>query len=185
MGICQPSTNKQRKEGVPQGIIPNIEHENTENHSVNMLTRNLKVNECRVTSRDFTNFDRDTTKRLSKEICKIVIETQEGKIDGTGFFLSFPIEMKKFDCLLTNDHIINNASINNNQIIYITFEGYKTANIKLDINKRYIKSFKDKGLDITAVQILKEDNISNKYFLKPELDIPINNKLIKKEIYIP
>ena len=133
-----------------------------------MLTRNLKINECRITSRPYSNFDQDTKKRLLKEICKIVIETQDGKLDGTGFFLSFPIEMEWFDCLLTNDHIINNESINNNQIIYITFEGYKHANIKLDINKRYIKSFKDKKygkLDITVVEILDGDNISKQYFL--------------------
>ena len=117
MGICESTANTQSKTEVPQGIIPNMQHENTENHSVNMLTRNLKVNECRVTSRPYTNFDADTSKRLSKEICKIIIETKEGKKTGTGFFLRFPIDLDWFSCLLTNDHIINNESINNNSII--------------------------------------------------------------------
>ena len=129
MGIFESTTNTQSKEEIPQGIIPNMQQKHTKNHPVNMLIRNLKINECRVTSRPFSNFDQDTKKRLSKEICRIVIETKEGQMDGTGFFLSFPIEMEWFDCLLTNDHIINNESINNNQIIYITFEGYKHANI--------------------------------------------------------
>ena len=34
------------------------------------------------------------------------------------------------------------------------------------------------------VEILDEDNITKKSFLEPELDIPINNKLINNEIYI-
>ena len=84
----------------------------------------------------------------------------------------------------TNDHIINNESIDNN-IIYITYEEYKATSIKLDKNKRFIKSFINKGLDITIVQILDEDNISKKYFLFPESDSIISNSLINKEIYIP
>ena len=34
--------------------------------------------------------------RLLKEICKIVIETKDGKWDVTGFFLSFPIDNRCF-----------------------------------------------------------------------------------------
>ena len=136
-------------------------------------------------SKPFTELDPDISKELSKEICRIVIETQKGRKIGTGFILAFPIDLEFFYCLVTNDHVINNESIIENQIIYITYEEYKTASIKLDKNKRYIKSFIDKELDITAVQILDEDNISKKYYLYPELNIPINNELINKEIYIP
>ena len=53
-------------------------------------------------------------------------------------------------------------------MVYITYEEYKTASIKLDRNKRYIKSFIDEKLDITVVEILDEDNILKKYFLQPE-----------------
>ena len=66
-----------------------------------------------------------------------------------------------------------------------TYEENKTADIKLDRNKRYIKSFKNKELDISVVEILDEDNISKKYFLEPEFDYIINNNLINNEIYIP
>ena len=44
--------------------------------------------------------------------------------------------------------------------------------------KRYIKSFTDIGLDITVVEILDENNISKGYFLFPELESVINDKLI-------
>ena len=114
------------------------------------------------------------------------METQNGKIIGTGFFLAFLIDLELFYCLMTNDHVICNESINNNNnIIYITYEEYKATSIKLDKNKRFIKSFINKGLDITIVQILDEDNISKKYFLFPESDSIISNSLINKEIYIP
>jgi hypothetical protein len=36
---------------------------------------------------------------------------------------------------------------------------FKSANINLNNNKRYMKSFIDIGLDITIVEILEEDNI--------------------------
>ena len=131
----------------------------------------------------FIDLDPNTEKILSKKICRIVIETKKGRQIGTGLILAFPIDLEWFYCLITNDHIINNESINNNNIINISYE--KEVNIKLDKNKRYIKSYRDKNLDITVVQILEDDNISKECFLLPELDIKINNGLINNDIYIP
>ena len=148
MGICESKGNTQNKTEATQGFVQN---ERTRNYSINMHPSDLRVNEEHVSSIPYKNFDPNTLEILSKEVCKIVIETQEGKKDGTGFFLSIIIDLEWFDCLLTNNHIINNESINNNKIIYLTYEGYKAANIKLDRNKRYIKSFIDKELDITIV----------------------------------
>ena len=84
---------------------------------------------------------------------------------------------------ITNDHVINNEYINDNNIVNISSEK-EVTNIKLDKNKRDIKSFIDNRYDITVVEILDEDNISKKYYLYPELDTPINNELINKEINI-
>ena len=148
-------------------------------------TKLMHLESILVPSKPFTELDPDISKELSKEICRIVIETQKGRQIGTGFILAFPIDLEWFYCLVTNDHVINNESIIENQIIYITYEEYKTASIKLDKNKRYIKSFIDKELDITVIEILDEDNINKKYYLYPELNIPINNELINKEICIP
>ena len=55
----------------------------------------------------------------------------------------------------------------------------------MENKKRYIKSFIDNELDITVVEILDEDNISKDYFLFPEFEHKINNKLINNNIYIP
>ena len=163
-----------------QGNIQNLNHKQIE-----PKTHQRRI-ECEIDPlKPYIDFDPDTSKELSKEICKIVIEAEKERKTGTGFILAFYIDIERFHCLITNDHIINDESINNNQIIYITYEEYKAASIKLDINKRYIRSFKDKELDITIVEILDEDNISKDYFLEPELDISLNNNLINKEIYIP
>ena len=80
-------------------------------------------------------------------------------------------------------HTIGKDNINKN-IIYIFYDNEsKGANIKLDENKRYIKTFAD--LDITIVEIKEEDNILGDYFLIPEKESKINNKLINRKIYIP
>ena len=72
----------------------------------------------------------------------------------------------------------------NNNIIEIYYDNeYKVANLKLDENKRYIKSSTEIGLDITVIEILEEDNISKDNFLWVELGI-ISNELINSKIYI-
>ena len=72
----------------------------------------------------------------------------------------------------------------NNNIIHIYYDNeYKVANLKLDENKRYIKSFTDIGLDITIIEILEEDNISKDNFLCFELET-MKNRLINNKIYI-
>ena len=97
-------------------------------------------------SKPFIELEPDISKELSKKICRIVIETKNGRKIGTGFILSFPIDLEWLYCLVTNDHIINNESVNDNNIVNISYE--KEVNIKLYKNKRYIKSFIDKELDI-------------------------------------
>jgi len=120
---------------------------------------------------------------VSKSICKIKI----GIRIGTGFLLKFPIEQEMFYCLMSNEHVIKNHIIqNNNTIINISYNNeFKRTNIKLGNEKRYIKSFIDIGLDITVVEIVDKDNISKEYFLYPQLENLINIRLINSKIYIP
>ena len=124
---------------------------------------------------------------VSRSICKIKIETILGRIIGTGFLLTFDIDKEMFYCLISNEHVMKNDIIqNNNNIIFISYDNeLKHADIKLGSKKRYIKSFTDIDLDIAVVEILKEDNISKDYFLFPELEIMTNNSLIDNKIYIP
>ena len=124
--------------------------------------------------------------KLSKSICKIKIETTFGTIKGTGFLLSFLIDQERFYCLVSNEHVINKKLLNDDINIYISYDNeFISANINLNNNKRYMKSFENIGLDITILQILDEDNISKDYYLYPEKEEWINNELINKTIYIP
>ena len=79
--------------------------------------------------------------------------------------------------------IKNDIIQNNNNFIHISYDNeFKNANVKLESNKRYIRSFTDIDLDLTVVEILDEDNIPENYFLFPESETMINKKLIN--IYI-
>ena len=75
--------------------------------------------------------------------------------------------------------------INNKNTIKVwyNFED-KSFEIKLDINERYIKTFKEHKIDATVMQIKPRDNIYEDYFLEPELGYA-NNTLVGKEIFIP
>ena len=73
----------------------------------------------------------------------------------------------------------------NNSLIYIYYDSeFKVANLKLVEKERYIKNFRDIGLDITVVEILDKDGVSKDYFLYPEREITYD-KLINSQIYIP
>jgi len=75
--------------------------------------------------------------------------------------------------------------INNKNTIKVwyNFED-KSFEIKLDINERHIKTFKEHKIDATVIQIKSRDNIYEDYFLEPELGYA-NNTLVGKEIFIP
>ena len=183
MGICGTNTDK-RKEYIQN-------NENNKNNKSNKRTekRNKKNRVKESILKDSLPFEKisDDLSNISKAICKIKIETKLGRIIGTGFLLKFNIDQEMFYCLISNEHVIKSDIIqNNNIIIYISYDNeFKYVNIKLGNKKRYIKSFIDNELDITVVEILNEDNIIKDYFLFPELENKINNKLINNKIYIP
>ena len=147
------------------GNIQNkYQQKNNKNHQNNINQTHLRHNEAKIdSSKPYLELEPDISKELSKKICRIVVEIPGGKNIGTGFILAFLINSEIFYGFITNNHVINNESINNNQIIYISYEEYKTACIKLDKNKRYIKSFIDQELDITVVEIIEDDNISKNF----------------------
>ena len=144
--------------------------------------KNSRVNETLIkTSSPFEKIDPHIS-IVSKSICKIKIDNST----GTGFLLKIPIDQEKFYCLISNEHVINTNLIKDKRTINISYENeFRTAQIKLEENKRYIKTFKDIKLDIAIVEILDEDNISKDYFLIPELEERINEDLVNSQIYIP
>ena len=53
----------------------------------------------------FEEIDQHISK-VSKSICKIEIETQEGIKKGTGFLMKFRTSFKMFYCLISNAHVL-------------------------------------------------------------------------------
>jgi len=107
-------------------------------------------------------------------ICKIYKNNGE---KGTGFFckIPYPNQSKLLKVLITNNHIINEDDLKNNNIIKYTIkDDEEIREIILDNNKR--KIYTSKELDISFIEIKEnEDNINE--FL--EIDEEIINK--KKE----
>ena len=127
-------------------------------------------------------------------ICKSTIQIKNEKKTGTnyssGFFIKFQKNNKPFYCIMTNDHCISQALIKKEKEIIILYEN-KTKELKIKLNpkERLMKSFKDYkdfSLDITIVQIIEKDQISDDYFLLPDLDyIDKYDFLVGEEIAIP
>ena len=77
---CSESKSTTKKKIQKEQIIINNEQ--------NINQKHLRHNESMIDPKNpFVEFKPDYSKRLSKEICKIVIESKYGRIIGTGFFL--------------------------------------------------------------------------------------------------
>ena len=104
-------------------------------------------------------------------ICKIHKNNGE---KGTGFFCKIPYtnQYKLLTVLITNNHVLNENDLKNNNIIKYTLKDDKQIRkIKIDNNKR--KIYTSKELDITFIEIKQnEDNIN--VFL--EIDEELINK---------
>ena len=75
--------------------------------------------------------------------------------------------------------------IKSQEEIEVQFDNeFTKIKIVLNQDERYIKTFKDKNLDITVVQILSKDNIEDGNFLLAKENID-KNELISKNIYLP
>ena len=115
---------------------------------------------------------------MKKCICKI--ENKNG--NGTGFFCYIPYKGEKYPVLITNNHVIDESIIKENQNITIGINNDKIQmQIKINDNR---KIYTSKKYDTTIIEInQKKDNIYN--FL--ELDNSIfneNTDIFNKSIYI-
>ena len=118
----------------------------------------------------------NTSKSVSR------IRTKEK--DGTGFLLKTFKDNIEFYCLITNEHIVTKNMIDTKQKIVIYYDTEsESREIILNKEQRFIKEYRNMDIDITLIEILKEDNINKKYFLLPYTG---NNNIINKDknIYI-
>ena len=106
---------------------------------------------------------------------------------ASGFFIKLEKNKSPFFCLMTNEHVITKKMIESKKDIEIYYDNqHKKLNINLDINQRFIKEFSHLKIDITIVEILPEDKISDDYFLLPNSDY-LNGyeQFNNKNIFIP
>ena len=137
---------------------------------------------------------------FQKCICNVIIE----KGLGTGFLVKIlrkekeKEQKKKFYCLITSEHIIDEKIIKKNTNILIKYDYHEKNHKELSIeinrgteDKRFIRSHQYLGVDATVVQIY-EDEIQEKYFyffddniLEISKDFNQNyEKYEKKQIFI-
>ena len=182
MGICESKIQKEYNEKKPDIQISKSIKSNLTLKSNKREEKNNNVDESIINSQSFLKLEAYDL-NVSRSICNITIETREGKKTGNGFFLKFYISKKIFYFLVSNEHFISNDIINRNPIINIIYDKSKNAYIKLDVNERKIKTFKDLGLDVILVEILEKDNISKECFLFFEKD-EINKSIINSTVNI-
>ena len=128
----------------------------------------------------------------SKSLCLIDYKNKF----GSGFLLKLFKGNQDFYVLMTCEHVITREMIQKRETINFYYDSieYKTKQIILDPDKRFIQDFKqlyefDKSIDInidaTIIQILPGDNIPKEYFLQVHEEY-INNldNLKNKDISI-
>ena len=155
------------------------EKENNQNlNQINMDKNNEKNRRNQEeTNQKLVQIDIDIF-HVTKSVCKI--KTDLGI--GTGFLIKLFRNGKDFNCLMTNEHVIKNEMINSKKKISIFYNAQeKTNEIILNKNERFIKGYKNIGLDIRIVEILKKDSINDEYFLLPYI---ADYNLVNKNIYI-
>ena len=89
----------------------------------------------------------------------------------TSFFMKIELKRKQYNFLITCSHSITKEDIASKKIINVYYgKANKEKNIQiiLDKSKRFIKVYED--LDVTLIELQKEDNIPDKYYLYPDLN---------------
>jgi len=95
-------------------------------------------------------------KEIYKCICKIEFLRGKQFFSGTGFFCKIPkINMV---CLLTNNHIINDETLELSPKIKLTIND--TTNKYIDLSKKRFK-YTNEEMDYTAIEIIEVDDIND------------------------
>ena len=118
--------------------------------------------------------------QMERNICKINIGEQQ----GTGFFtkIPFPNQNNMLPVLITNNHIINNDTLNKKNI-KIKIDIKEDEDVKeIILNKRM--KYTNEEYDTTIIEIKKEDNINNYLELDDIIINDISNNINKNKEYI-
>ena len=127
----------------------------------------------------------DNLFKKEDSMCKIKFyKKSNGKLEesfGTGFFCKLKDDVIPFNyCLITNNHVLDEEHIQINK--KIEFE-LKNENKRIEITKNR-RTFTDKTLDYTCIEILQEDNINEFFEIDDNVIHDDINILKEKEIFI-
>ena len=105
-------------------------------------------------------------------ISKGTVKIEFNDWKASGFFLKFQRNKGPFHCLLTNQHVITSYMVNNKETITIKYDNEnKELKLKLNPTKRIIVCFQDfYELDVTLVEITKDDKIKEEFYLSPKVN---------------
>ena len=81
---------------------------------------------------------------------------------------------------MANEHLITKTMIENKEKIVFFYDAQNKRS-EIILNDRYMKEYTEMGLNITIIEIKKEDNINKKYFLLPYIG---EFNLMNKNIFI-
>ena len=115
--------------------------------------------------------------KMTKAVCKIIIETKKGIIYGTGFFLNYS-NSKKY--LMTCYHVINPSFEN----YKIQLEIHNKKIFKLKFHNRFTKYIKEPE-DIAIIEIKESDEIYKEveYLYCDKNYIDIGYSMYKLQMY--
>ena len=124
---------------------------------------------------------------IAKCTVKIEININNKISIGSGFFLKFERNNKKFYCLMTNQHVITSKFIKNKKEILIQYENENhSMYLKLDEEERIIICFKKLlNLDVTMIEIIPKDKIDDSYFLTPSINPQFDSEINIQAVQFP
>ena len=146
-----------------------------ENSSLNKYPETIEEKKERETEQQFVEIN-NIFENL-KSICKIKFNNYI----GNGFFIKFYKDGKALNCLMSNSYIITKKMIESKEIIEVYYK-YKRKMIKIKLDEKIRFIYYNSEMDITAVEIILEDKIGEKYFLLPYLN-NLDIEYINRDIY--
>ena len=131
--------------------------------------------------------DLEKAYNIAKCTVKIEINIGNNNSKGSGFFLKFERNNKKFYCLMTNQHVITSNFIKDKKEVLIKYENEKhSLSLKLDEEERIIICFKKVlDLDVIMIEIILKDKIDDSFFLTPNINPQFDSEIMIQTVQYP
>ena len=102
------------------------------------------------------------TQTILNQMRNCIFKIKIGKEIGSGFFCTIPYgKLNTINCLITNNHILNEKYYDENNTITLLLDDENTSKV-IDLTKER-KTYFNHEYDITLIEILDNDKIE--YFL--------------------